>query len=96
MSRPHDGSADVTSIDVARRPAPAQPAEIPSLSSLPLMLTVDEAANVLRISRSTAYKLIEENRATGGHSGLPHVRLGSRCFVRRVDLAMIVGVDPSS
>ncbi|MGH9245792.1 MAG: helix-turn-helix domain-containing protein [Acidimicrobiales bacterium] len=59
------------------------------------MLTVEEAAAVLRISRSTAYKLIEEHRSTGGRSGLPHVRLGSRRFVRRVDLATIVGLDPN-
>jgi len=61
------------------------------LGGLPLMLTVAEAAQVLRVSRTTAYRLVQEHHASGGASGLPHVRLGSRVFVRRVDLAAIVG-----
>lgn len=67
-----------------------------SLAELPLMLTVSEAADVLRISRTTAYKLVELNRSTSGRAGLPHVRLGGRVFVRRVDLAEIVGVSPDA
>ena len=62
------------------------------LAELPLMLTVGEAAEVLRISRTTAYKLTEQWRRTQGAAGLPTVRLGSRLLVRRVDLAAIVGV----
>jgi excisionase family DNA binding protein len=58
------------------------------------MLTVAEAASVLRISRTTAYKLVEMHRTTGGRSGLPHVRLGGRVLVRRVDLAAITGDAP--
>jgi excisionase family DNA binding protein len=60
------------------------------------MLTVPEAAQVLRISRSAAYKLAQEWEATNGHGGLPVVRLGSRMLVRRADLAAIVGVDPAA
>lgn len=67
---------------------------VTSLADLPLMLTVSEAAEVLRISRTTAYKLVVEHRATRGSAGLAHVRLGSRIMVRRVDLAKIVGLDP--
>jgi excisionase family DNA binding protein len=67
-----------------------------SLEGLPLLLTVTEAAQVLRISRTSAYKLVDEHRATGGRSGLPCVQLGSRLLVRRVDLAVIVGVEPAS
>jgi hypothetical protein len=67
-----------------------------SLNQLPLMLTVPEAATVLRVSRSSAYKLAQEWEATGGQRGLPVVRFGSRLFVRRVDLAAIVGVDPAA
>ncbi len=64
-----------------------------SLAGLPLMLTVDEAAGLLRISRTSAYKLAHEWRCTAGASGLPTVRLGSRIMVRRVDLAAIVGLS---
>lgn len=66
-------------------------ASVETLAGLPLMLTVNEAASVLRISRTTAYKLVELCRTTSGRSGLPHVRLGGRVLVRRVDLAEIVG-----
>jgi len=59
------------------------------------MLTVAEAAEVLRISRTSAYKLAEEWRVTRGTSGLPTIKLGGRVLVRRVDLAVIVGVDPT-
>ena len=65
--------------------------ELTTLENLPLMLTVGEAAAVLRVSRTSAYKLVAEYRASGGRSGLPHVRLGARVMVRRVDLEQIVG-----
>lgn len=65
-----------------------------ALAGLPLMFTVDEAAGLLRISRTSAYKLAHEWRCTAGASGLPTVRLGSRIMVRRVDLAVIVGLSP--
>lgn len=77
-------------VDLAGRRAPVVPAE---LSELPLMLTVAEAAEVLRISRTSAYKLAEEFRVTGGASGLPFVKLGGRLLVRRADLAVIVGAS---
>lgn len=67
---------------------------VSSLEHLPLMLTVGEVAQILRISRTSAYKLTEQWRASGGRSGLPVVKLGSRLLVRRVDLAVIVGVGP--
>ena len=75
----------------ARRTRPALAAT--SLVGVPLMLTVAEAAEILRISRTSAYKLAEEWSYTHGGSGLPTVRLGGRLLVRRVDLAVIVGVD---
>ena len=84
-------------------PAPMRPTDLSSrrraapppatLAGLPLMLTVGEAATVLRISRTSAYKLAEAWRTTGGTTGLPTVRLGCRLLVRRVDLARIVGLD---
>jgi excisionase family DNA binding protein len=42
----------------------------------PLLLTVSEAAGLLRISRNLAYELIAQNR-------LPHIRLGRRILVPR-------------
>jgi excisionase family DNA binding protein len=72
------------------------PVPTASLDDLPLMLTIDEAAHVLRVSRTTAYKLVNLHRRTNGALGLPHVRLGSRLLVRRVDLADIVGVPPTA
>jgi len=57
------------------------------------MLTIAEAAKVLRLSRSSAYKAAEEHRATGGRSGLPTLKIGGRLMVRLVDLAAMVGVE---
>ena len=68
-------------------------AAVRTLADFPLMLTVTEAATVLRISRATAYKLIDEHRATQGAAGIEHVRLGSRILIRRSDLARLVGAD---
>ncbi len=43
------------------------------------VLTVEEAAGILRISRNAAYALAREWRATGGKTGLPCIVLG-RCL----------------
>ncbi len=47
------------------------------------LLTVEEAARVLRIGRSLAYQLAREYDATGGVSGLPVIRLGGCLRVPR-------------
>lgn len=47
-----------------------------SLDDLPAMLTVDEAARVLRIGRSLAYQLATRYLESGGTDGLPVLRLG--------------------
>lgn len=65
-----------------------------TLDGLPLMLTIPEAAAILRVSRTTGYKLAEQWRATGGREGLPVRQFGSRLLVRRADLARLVGVEP--
>ena len=62
----------------------------PSITQMPLLLTMTEAAAVLRIGRTTVYKLAENWRATDGASGIPTVRIGAKLFVRRADLERIV------
>ncbi len=42
----------------------------------PRFLTVEEAAAVLRIGRTSAYELARRWLATGGQDGLPVIRLG--------------------
>ncbi len=43
---------------------------------LPIMLTVEDAARVLRVSRSKAYEMAKQYTATGGTTGLACLRLG--------------------
>ncbi|MBK5224417.1 MAG: helix-turn-helix domain-containing protein [Acidimicrobiia bacterium] len=45
-------------------------------SSTVEVLTVEEAAAILRISRNAAYALTRQWRTTGGRVGLPCVELG--------------------
>ncbi len=47
------------------------------IDNLPDMLRVDEAAEVLRISRSRAYEEVNRYLRTGGAEGLPVIRIGS-------------------
>lgn len=98
-----DGTS-CTRNDPRRRPPdpvrPPQRAPSPTNSSSgrsrgpATVLTVEETAPHLRVSRSTAYKLVHEYTATGGSAGLPHVRLVGRILIRRVDLAAILGLPP--
>jgi excisionase family DNA binding protein len=57
-----------------------------SIDALPLVLTVEEAARVLRISRGSAYEAVK----TGA---LPHVRLGRTIRVPRHMLASLLSDD---
>lgn len=45
-------------------------------NEMPIMLTVEDAARVLRISRSRAYEMTKQYTASGGTAGLPCLRLG--------------------
>lgn len=64
----------------------------------PEVLTIDEAARVLRIGRNNAYALAREWLASGGKSGLPVVRLGRSLRVPRAALKRMLddtsGPDP--
>jgi hypothetical protein len=57
-----------------------------SLDDLPEFLTVEEAAVVLRISRTSAYLLTQRWRFTRGQEGLPVKRLGRLLRVPRAAL----------
>lgn len=46
----------------------------------PQLLTVDEAARLLRIGRSRAYELANEYLNSGGTTGIPAFRLGPGCL----------------
>jgi len=48
-----------------------------------LLLTIEEAARMLRIGRSLAYQLAQEYEASGGVSGLPVIRVGGCLRVPR-------------
>jgi hypothetical protein len=56
-----------------------------------LVLTVEEAAGMLRIGRSAAYEAARRYLDTGGAEGLPVVRLGRRLRVPRPALARMLG-----
>lgn len=47
-----------------------------------LLLTIEEAAGVLRVGRSLAYDLARRYEVSGGITGLPNIKLSSGC--RRV------------
>jgi excisionase family DNA binding protein len=67
----------------------------PSLDELPDVLTVEEAAGVLRIGRGAAYELARQWRESGGRHGLPVVTLGRSLRVPRDALRRLLelGVD---
>jgi hypothetical protein len=62
---------------------------------LPAFLRIEEAARILRISRSAAYDLANAWLTTDGNSGLPVVRLGRCLRVPRgaIERLLAVGND---
>lgn len=55
------------------------------------VLTVEEAAAILRISRNAAYAAARQWRATGGETGLPCIEIGRTLRVPRADLDRLLG-----
>ena len=66
------------------------------LADLPDVLTVEEAAAVLRISRGAAYDLARRYLWSGGREGLPVFRLGRRLRVPKVALERLLASEPRS
>lgn len=64
----------------------------PSLEELPEVLTVEEAAKVLRIGRGPAYDLARRFLDSGGREGLPVVRLRRSLRVPRAGLLRLLDV----
>ncbi|MGH9099237.1 MAG: helix-turn-helix domain-containing protein [Acidimicrobiales bacterium] len=58
---------------------------------VPNVLTVEEAAKVLRIGRTSAYQLAHRFEATGGEEGLPVFRLGEQLRVPVPELERRLG-----
>jgi len=54
------------------------------------VLTIEETAGILRISRNAAYALAREWRATDGRSGLPCIALGRSLRVTRSALLQLL------
>ncbi len=65
----------------------------PSFDELPEVLTIEEAAKVLRIGRGAAYALARQWLDSGGRQGLPVVRLGRSLRVPRAGLLRLLDVS---
>ncbi|MGH9114002.1 MAG: helix-turn-helix domain-containing protein [Acidimicrobiales bacterium] len=55
------------------------------------VLTIEEAAAILRISRNAAYAAARQWRATGGKAGLPCIEIGRTLRVPRSELDRLLG-----
>lgn len=64
-----------------------------SLEDLPDVLTVEEAAKVLRIGRGAAYDLARRWRVTNGREGLPVISFGRSLRVPRAALLSLLDVE---
>jgi hypothetical protein len=62
-----------------------------STSVAPDLLTIEEAARVLRIGRTSAYALARRYLRSNGAEGLPVLRVGHQLRVPRLALEALVG-----
>ncbi len=62
-----------------------------AVAETPDLLTVEEAARILRIGRTTAYKEVRRYLATGGREGIPVIVVGGLLRVPRVLLEAMIG-----
>ena len=60
------------------------------LEDYPELMTIEEAAEYLRISRATGYQLARQYRITGGSDGLPVLKVGRGLRVVRSELANLI------
>lgn len=60
------------------------------------VLTIEEAATILRISRNAAYAAARQWRVTGGKVGLPCIEIGRTLRVPRADLERLLGRTPAT
>ena len=58
------------------------------------VLTIEEAAALLRISRNSAYAAARQWRTTGGKRGLPCIELGRTLRVPRAGLERLLAEAP--
>lgn len=58
------------------------------------VLTIEEAATLLRISRNAAYAAARQWRATGGETGIPCIEIGRTLRVPRADLYRLLDHGP--
>ncbi len=61
-----------------------------AVGEVPEVLTVEEAARLLRISRGLAYQLARRFIESGGKEGLPVLRLGRRLLVPRSQIERLL------
>ena len=66
-----------------------------AVAGLPLMLTVEQARDVLGIGRSLAYGEVRRYLATDGREGIPAVRIGSAIRIPRAGLVDLMLSAPA-